>query len=59
MTDAGTARRGLVLVFITLLLDIVGIGIIMPVLPAYLHELTGASISEAAIEGGWLFFVTR
>jgi DHA1 family tetracycline resistance protein-like MFS transporter len=40
-----------------LLLDIVGIGIIMPVLPAYLQELTGASVSAAAIEGGWLFFV--
>lgn len=29
----------------------------MPVLPAYLQELTGVGVSEAAIEGGWLFFV--
>ena len=28
----------------------------MPVLPAYLQELTGVGVSEAAIEGGWLFF---
>ncbi|TIO90428.1 MAG: TCR/Tet family MFS transporter, partial [Mesorhizobium sp.] len=44
-------------VFTTLLLDVIGFGIIMPVLPAYLQELTGAGVSEAAIEGGWLFFV--
>jgi DHA1 family tetracycline resistance protein-like MFS transporter len=57
MIEASKAKRGLALVFTTLLLDVIGFGIIMPVLPAYLHELTGASISEAAIEGGWLFFV--
>ncbi|WP_258609769.1 TCR/Tet family MFS transporter [Mesorhizobium sp. AR10] len=57
MIEAKTARRGLALVFTTLLLDITGIGIIMPVLPTYLRELTGVSVSEAAIEGGWLFFV--
>jgi DHA1 family tetracycline resistance protein-like MFS transporter len=57
MIDATTAKRGLVLVFTTLLLDIIGFGIIMPVLPAYLSELTGVSVGEAAIEGGWLFFV--
>jgi DHA1 family tetracycline resistance protein-like MFS transporter len=57
MVDEKTAKRGLALVFTTILLDVIGIGIIMPVLPAFLEELTGASISEAAIEGGWLFFV--
>jgi DHA1 family tetracycline resistance protein-like MFS transporter len=56
MIDPKTARRGLALVFTTLLLDIIGFGIIMPVLPAYLRELTGVGIGEAAIEGGWLFF---
>jgi DHA1 family tetracycline resistance protein-like MFS transporter len=57
MIDAATARRGLALVFITLLLDVIGFGIIMPVLPAYLSELSGVSVGEAALEGGWLFFV--
>jgi len=55
--EAALVRRGLALVFTTLLLDIIGFGIIMPVLPAYLQELTGVGVSEAAIEGGWLFFV--
>jgi DHA1 family tetracycline resistance protein-like MFS transporter len=33
MIEAKTAKRGLTLVFMTLLLDIIGFGIIMPVLP--------------------------
>lgn len=57
MVDEKTAKRGLALVFTTLLLDVIGFGIIMPVLPAYLQELSGVDISSAAIEGGWLFFV--
>lgn len=57
MIEAKTAKRGLTLVFAILLLDVIGIGIIMPVLPAYLEELSGVSVSEAAIEGGWLLFV--
>jgi len=57
MIEAKTAKRGLSLVFAILLLDVIGIGIIMPVLPAYLEELSGVSVSEAAIEGGWLLFV--
>ncbi|MET3794108.1 TCR/Tet family MFS transporter [Aquamicrobium terrae] len=56
MVDTATARRGLALVFVTLLLDIIGFGIIMPVLPAYLQELSGIDVSAAALEGGWLFF---
>lgn len=56
MIEPKIVRRGLALVFTTLLLDIIGFGIIMPVLPAYLQELTGTSVSGAAIEGGWLFF---
>lgn len=57
MIEARTAKRGLALVFTTLLLDVIGFGIIMPVLPAFLQELSGVGVSEAAIEGGWLFFV--
>jgi DHA1 family tetracycline resistance protein-like MFS transporter len=39
------------------LLDIMGLGLILPVLPSLLVELTGESVSEAAIDGGWLAFV--
>ena len=41
MIDPKLARRGLFLVFLILFLDIMGIAIIVPVLPAYLKELTG------------------
>jgi len=57
MIDPKIARRGLVLVFVILLLDVIGIAIVMPVLPAYLEELTGGTISEAAVDGGWLLLV--
>ncbi|TCN30446.1 TCR/Tet family MFS transporter [Sinorhizobium americanum] len=57
MLDKIFVRRGLFLVFLILLLDIMGIAIIVPVLPSYLQELTGASVGEAAIEGGWLLLV--
>jgi DHA1 family tetracycline resistance protein-like MFS transporter len=57
MIDARTTRRGLFIVFMIMFLDVIGIAIIMPVLPTYLRELTGDSISEAAIDGGWLLLV--
>lgn len=53
--DSRFARRGLILVFITLLLDIIGIAIIVPVMPKYLSELTGDSIGAASVDGGYLF----
>lgn len=57
MIDQKFVRRGLFLVFIILFLDVIGIAIIMPVLPVYLEQLTGGSVSEAAIDGGWLLLV--
>lgn len=57
MIDEKRARRGLALVFFILLMDMMGIALIMPVMPAYLKELTGADVSHAAMEGGMLFLV--
>lgn len=56
MIDPVLAKRGLTLVFMILLLDIIGIGIIVPVLPEYLEQLTGTDVGHAAIYGGWLLF---
>ena len=50
-------KHALVFVVITVLLDIIGFGLILPVLPRLLVELTGDSLSQAAIDGGWLAFV--
>jgi len=43
-------------IFITLLLDVTGIGIIIPVMPTLIMELTGEGVSQAAEYGGWLLF---
>lgn len=41
-------------IFITLLIDVTGIGIIIPVMPKLIQELTGSTTSQAASYGGWL-----
>jgi MFS transporter, DHA1 family, tetracycline resistance protein len=43
-------------IFVTLLIDIIGLGIIIPVLPRLIQELTGGTLSEASMYGGWLLF---
>lgn len=43
-------------IFITLILDVTGIGIIIPVMPSLIMELTGEGVSNAAKYGGWLIF---
>ncbi len=41
-------------IFITLLIDVMGIGIIIPVLPKLIQELTHTDLSESALYSGWL-----
>jgi DHA1 family tetracycline resistance protein-like MFS transporter len=43
-------------IFITLLIDVIGLGIIIPVMPKLISELTGDDISAASRDGGWLLF---
>ncbi|SMG09397.1 TCR/Tet family MFS transporter [Sphingobacterium psychroaquaticum] len=43
-------------IFITLLIDITGWGIILPVVPKLIGELIHSDLSEAAKYGGWLGF---
>jgi len=43
-------------IFITMLIDITGWGIIIPVIPKLIAELINGDISEAAKYGGWLTF---
>jgi DHA1 family tetracycline resistance protein-like MFS transporter len=53
-----TVKRtnALIFIFITILVDVIGIGIIIPVVPKLIEELTGQGISEASRVGGWLMF---
>lgn len=41
-------------IFITLLIDVIGFGIIIPVMPGLIEELAGVNVSEAATIGGTL-----
>jgi DHA1 family tetracycline resistance protein-like MFS transporter len=43
-------------IFITMLIDITGWGIIIPVIPKLIQELINGDVSEAAKIGGWLTF---
>jgi DHA1 family tetracycline resistance protein-like MFS transporter len=43
-------------IFITLLIDVIGWGIIIPVMPTLIEELIQGDVSEAARWGGWLGF---
>jgi DHA1 family tetracycline resistance protein-like MFS transporter len=46
----------LAFIFITMLIDVIGFGLIIPVLPKLLEELTGGDLSTAARWGGILMF---
>ena len=43
-------------IFITLLIDVMGWGLIIPVMPKLVSELKGISINAASPYGAWLLF---
>jgi DHA1 family tetracycline resistance protein-like MFS transporter len=51
-----TVKRNAALgfIFITILIDVIGLGIIIPVFPNLIQQLVGGSISNAAKYGSWL-----
>lgn len=49
-------KFAVIFVFITVFLDMVGFGLVMPVLPRLIEEVSGTDLSGASIWGGWLFF---
>jgi DHA1 family tetracycline resistance protein-like MFS transporter len=50
-------RGAFVFIFVAVLVDSIGFGIILPVLPRLIMQLTGVSVDRAAVYGGWLSFV--
>ena len=54
---AGTGANALLFVLITVFINAVGFGIMLPVLPSLIKELTGLGNSAAAIHGGYLTLV--
>ena len=43
-------------IFFTILLDVVGLGLIIPVVPKLIQQLTGEGLSRASEYSGWLTF---
>jgi DHA1 family tetracycline resistance protein-like MFS transporter len=56
MQAATRSRLTLACILLTILLDMIGVGIIVPVLPELLEELTGGGVADAAVIGGYLVF---
>ncbi|MFA8298713.1 MAG: TCR/Tet family MFS transporter [Hyphomicrobiales bacterium] len=49
-------KASLAFIFITILIDVIGLGIIIPVLPGLIESLTGEGLSDASKWGGLLLF---
>ena len=53
---SGKRKAALGFIFVTLLIDVTGIGIIIPVLPKLISQLIHGNLSTASQYGGWLLF---
>ena len=51
---ANKKQAALGFIFITLLIDVTGFGIIIPIIPTLIQELANCSLNAAAVYGGWL-----
>ncbi|MCD8742086.1 TCR/Tet family MFS transporter [Mucilaginibacter roseus] len=47
-------QRGLVFIFITLLIDVIGLAIVIPVFPKLIEKLIHGNVSQASSYAGWL-----
>jgi DHA1 family tetracycline resistance protein-like MFS transporter len=54
MPPRGTTRLPVIFIVLTMMIEAMGIGLILPVMPALLEEVRGVGLSEAAIWGGLL-----
>lgn len=55
MTEQNPAKRAPVFfIFVTVVLDAMGIGLIMPIMPSLIKEVDGVTLAEAALWGGIL-----
>jgi DHA1 family tetracycline resistance protein-like MFS transporter len=53
---ASSAKAAIGFIFVTLLIDVIGFGLIIPVFPKLIESLIHGGISEASRWGGWLTF---
>lgn len=50
------SKAALTFIFITVLVDVIGLGIIIPVMPDLIMELIGEGLSSASLYAGWITF---
>lgn len=50
------SRHAVTFVLLCVLLDMVGFGLIIPVLPGLIEEVGQVGLAEASLIGGWMFF---
>lgn len=53
---APSRKAAIGFIFLTLLIDVTGLGLIIPVMPRLIQELTDGNISSISQWGGWLTF---
>ncbi len=46
----------IIFIFITILIDFIGFGIIIPIIPSLIENLTVEGMSNASMYGGWMMF---
>jgi MFS transporter, DHA1 family, tetracycline resistance protein len=56
MSETAQPRLAITFIFITVLLDMVGFGLIIPVLPSLIGQVGNVDIAHATLIGGWMFF---
>ncbi|MBG1230872.1 TCR/Tet family MFS transporter [Aestuariivirga litoralis] len=56
MTIAPTSKYATLFIFVTVLLDMVGFGLVMPVQPALIQQVAHVDLGTASLIGGFMFF---
>ncbi|MGI3170833.1 TCR/Tet family MFS transporter [Pseudooceanicola sp. C21-150M6] len=55
LVQPGATRRAQLFIFVTILIDMIGIALIMPVMPALLQHVGHVDLARATVIGGWMF----
>ncbi|MFO1122485.1 MAG: TCR/Tet family MFS transporter [Hyphomicrobiales bacterium] len=56
MTARPPGRHAIAFVFITVMMDMIGYGLVMPVLPRMIEEVGHLDLAAASVIGGWMYF---
>src|SRR2546422_6162204 len=56
MSTTPGGKSAVIFTFMPVLVDTIGLGMILPVVPDLIRELTGEGLSRASTYGGWLWF---